>query len=523
MLCNVCGSVGIAVERAQIRSYLRSIPIARQIARVATGALIAALAGCTVGPDFVPPDPHLPVGTYNGEPAPVDSWLLQPPDPNWWTGFHDPILTGLECRIAAENLDVQTATIRLLESRFQRGVVASALFPGVNGDAQYQRELYSVNGPFASQAGPFGPLARTIGSLIAPAQIPAIPVPFNEYYIGLDMSWELDLWGHIRRQVEAADAQVGQAAEQRRGTLVSSLAELARDYILLRGTQMQIRIANDNLMVAEDVLTRAEERAVKGVGAGIDVENAAAQVENVRAQIPELEQQESQYVNAVSLLLNQPPGALRPELGRPKLVPLAPPRVPTGVPAELARRRPDIRAAEAQLHAATADIGVAVASFYPTVQLNGTVGFDSLEINKLWQLSSLQYMAGPSMTVPIFAGGRLINTLELRKAQQQEAAIQYQQTVMRAWHEVVNALVAYRLEQERRLRLKLQTEHARQALTLARERYSDGVGDFLTVLDAERTLLQAGQQYVTSTTNVSLNLVQLFKALGGGWESTFPN
>jgi NodT family efflux transporter outer membrane factor (OMF) lipoprotein len=259
------------------------------------------------------------------------------------------------------------------------------------------------------------------------------------------------------------------------------------------------------------------------VGAGVDVENAAAQVESVRAQIPTLEQYESQYINAVSLLLNQPPGALHSDLGRPRLVPLAPPRVPVGVPSELARRRPDIRAAEAQLHSATADIGVAVASFYPTVQLNGTVGFDSLDIRKLWELNSLQYMAGPSVKVPIFAGGRLKNTLELRKAQQVEAAIQYQKTVMQAWHEVVNALVAYRLEQQRRTRLKLQIEHSRQALILARERYSDGVGDFLTVLDAERTLLQAEQQHATSITYVSLNLVQLFKALGGGWELTFPS
>ena len=225
----------------------------------------------------------------------------------------------------------------------------------------------------------------------------------------------------------------------------------------------------------------------------------------------------------MSLLLNQPPGALLSELGRPKLVPLAPPLVPVGIPSELARRRPDIRAAEAQLHAATADIGVAVASFYPTVQLNGTIGLDSLDITKLWQLNSLQYTAGPSVTVPIFAGGRLKNTLELRKVQQVEAAIQYQKTVMQAWHEAVNALIAYRLEQQRRMQLKLQIEYSRQALIAARQRYSDGVGDFLTVLDAERTLLQAGQQHVTSTTNVSLNLVQLFKALGGGWKSIFPN
>lgn len=523
----VRGIVGFRrITQGRQRRPRRHVLPAWRIARCAVAALTAALTGCTLGPDFVPPDPRLPVVPYQNDPAAVDQWLQQPPDPNWWAGFRDPILTELERRVAAENLDVQTATIRLAESRFQRGVTAAALFPSINGDAQYQRQLFSINGPFLSPNGPFGPLGAAINRLLQNAgqtPIQQRPVAFNEFYTGFDASWELDLWGRVRRQVEAADAQIDQAAEERRDALVSSLAELARDYIQLRGTQMQIQIAVENLKVAQDVLTRAQERAVKGVGPGLDVENAAAQVENIRAQVPALEQQESQYINAVSLLLNQPPGALHDLLGRPKLVPLAPPRVPVGIPSELARRRPDIRAAEAQLHAATADIGVAVASFYPTLQLNGTIGLDSVDITKLFQLNSLQYMAGPSIKIPIFAGGRLKNMLDLTKAQQQEAAVRYQQTVMRAWHEVVNALVAHRLEQQRRARLKLEIEHSRQALSLARERYSDGVGDFLTVLDTERTLLQAEQQHATSTTNVSLNLVQLFKALGGGWEPIFPN
>jgi NodT family efflux transporter outer membrane factor (OMF) lipoprotein len=205
------------------------------------------------------------------------------------------------------------------------------------------------------------------------------------------------------------------------------------------------------------------------------------------------------------------------------VVPPAPPRVPLGIPSELARRRPDIRAAEAQLHAVTANIGVAVGAFYPSVQLNGTVGFDALDIKNLWKGSSLQYMVGPSVSLPIFAGGRLKSTLELREAQQQEAAITYHKTVLQAWHDVVNALVAHRLEQDRRARLKAQADHSRQALALARTRYSDGVTEFLSVLDAQRSLLQAEQQHATGTTNVSLNLVQLFKALGGGWELTFPD
>jgi NodT family efflux transporter outer membrane factor (OMF) lipoprotein len=424
----------------------------------------------------------------------------------------DPILTDLERRVADANLDVRTATIRLAQSRFQRGAAAAAQFPLLNGDAKYTRELYSQNGIASLLSGLLGPSATTFN-----------PGALNEYYVGFDASWELDLWGKVRRQVEAADAQVDQAADQRRDALVSSLAEVARNYIQLRGVQTQIRIANDNLRVGRDILQFAQERQQRGLQNALDVENAAAQVESIRAQIPALQQQESQYINALSLLLDESPGALQSELRRSRLVPPAPPRVPLGVPSELARRRPDIRAAEAQLHAATANIGVAIGAFYPSVQLNGTVGFDALDIKNLWKGSSLQYMLGPSVTLPIFAGGRLKSTLQLRDAQQQEAAITYHKTVLQAWHDVVNALVAHRLEQNRRARLSAQGDHARQALALARTRYADGVTEFLSVLDAQRSLLQAEQQHASSTTTVSLNLVQLFKALGGGWELTFPD
>ena len=477
--------------------------------------LIAPLlaAGCTVGPNFVSPDPQLPQTSFMDDKgvAVADARLPRPTDPAWWAVFRDPILTDLERRVADSNLDVRTATIRLAQSRFQRGVTAAAQFPSINGDAKYTRELYSQNGIVSLLSGLLPP-----GSSFNPGAI-------NDYNVGFDASWELDLWGKVRRQIEAADAQVDQAADQRRDALVSSLAELARDYIQLRGVQTQIKIASDNLKVDRDILQLVQERQQRGLQNGLDVENAAAQVESIRAQLPTLQQQESQYINALSLLLGEPPGALQSELRRPRLVSPAPPRVPLGIPSELARRRPDIRAAEAELHAATADIGVAVGAFYPSVQLNGTVGFDALDIRNLWKGSSLQYTVGPSLTLPIFAGGKLRSTLELREAQQQEAAITYHKTVLQAWHDVVNALVAYRLEQNRHARLRSQADHSRQALALARSRYSDGVTEFLSVLDAERSLLQAEQQHATSMTNVLLNLVQLFKALGGGWELTFPD
>ncbi len=486
-----------------------------RIAAVSAGAL--CVAACNVGPDFAPPASGLPsvpfasaASVTSSKEATASTETPKPIDPMWWKAFSDPKLTSLEQRVALTNLDLRTATLRIAESRFQRGSVASAEFPTVQGDAKYQREQYSQNG-----------LASLLTQL-APPGTPQTPIPpLNEYTPGFDASWELDLWGRVRRQVEAADADIEATEDQRRDTLVSVLAEVARDYIQLRGAQALLNNANENLKVEQDLLDLTRTRQEKGLTTGLDVENAAAQVEAVRALIPGFEQQESEQINALSLLLDLPPNGLRAELVRAKAVPPTPARVPVGIPAELARRRPDIRRAEAQLHAQTADIGVAVAAFYPTVQLNGTLELDSLTLDKLWRGSSVQYMAGPSLTVPIFEGGRLKSMLALSKAQQQEAAIAYRKTVLQAWHDVVNALVAYRTEQQRRRHLAEQITHSQEALTLARARYSDGVADFTTVLDTARTVLQAQQQYVQSTVNVSVDLVQLYKALGGGWEPTY--
>jgi NodT family efflux transporter outer membrane factor (OMF) lipoprotein len=488
--------------------------------RVVAAAVVALpLAACNVGPNFLPPVSGLPsvpfanpASATSSKEAAASATTSRPPDPMWWKIFRDPTLTRLEQRVASANLDVRTATLRIAESRFQRGVVAAAELPSVNGAAKYQRELYSQNG-----------IASLLGQLIPGASGPPPIQPINEYTTGFDASWELDLWGRVRRQIEAADAQIDETEEQRRDTLISVLAETARDYIQLRGAQALLNNANENLKVEQDLLDLTRTRQEKGLTTGLDVENAAAQVDAVRAQIPAFEQQEAQEINALSLLLDSPPNALRSELVRAKAVPPTPARVPIGVPSELVRRRPDIRLAEEKLHEQTADIGVAVASFYPSLQLNGTLVLDALDFNNLFKANSLQYMAGPSLTVPLFEGGKLTSQLELTKAQQQEAAIAYHKAVLQAWHDVVNALIAFRTEQERRSRLASQIEHSQEALTLARARYNDGVADFTTVLDTARTVLQAQEQHVQSTVNVSTDLVQLYKALGGGWESSFPS
>ena len=506
----------------------------RVSATVAAVVAAAAMAGC-VGPNFVPPIPatadsrtFLDTGKAVRSPVPVLAGTSSAvTEAQWWRIFRDPELSRLEARVLDENLDVRTATLRVAESRAQVASTAAAALPTLNGNASDYREAFSQNSlfkliPITSIGSTGGSGSGSSGSSGSSSN--QITTGFNNYSVGFDASWELDLWGHIARQVEAADAQYLGMEEMRRNTLVSTYAELARDYVTLRGTQAQLRIVKDNLKVEEAILGITRVRQSNGLVTGLDVESAASQVDSVRAQIPQLQAQEVNQINMISLLLDQPPLGLSRELIDPKAVPPNPPVVPIGLPSELARRRPDIRMAEANLHAATANIGVAVAEFYPSVRLNGSPTLQALAPKDLFKGTSLQYMnVGPSVTLPIFEGGRLKSNLVLQEKRQQEAAIAYHQAVLGAWHDVINALTSYRTEQSRRDRLQAQVGHARQALDLARSRYEQGVAEIAILLDNERTLLGAEQQLAQSTTNVSTDLVALYKALGGGWELSYPD
>jgi NodT family efflux transporter outer membrane factor (OMF) lipoprotein len=486
--------------------------------------LLLALGACTVGPNFDPPDWMSPASWFarKAEPiAPAHSMpVAEPIDPNWWNVFNDPELTALEHRVAGENLDVQVATVRLAESRAQLGIAGSAQFTSFNANASYNRQKASYVGVFSNAPNPLGAngangnTAGGIGSRKLNA--------FDVYQVGFDASWEIDLWGKVRRSVESATASVELSAEARRAALLTSLAEVARDYVQLRGYQTLLRIARDNVKTARQNLQLTQQRAEGGVTTDLDVANAAALLHTTEAEIPLLEQQESEEINAISLLLGLPPNALQTELMQAKPVPPVPPQIPVGLPSELARRRPDIRQAEAQLHAATADIGVAVANFYPSVKLSGSLGLQALQPWKMFSFEARQYGVGPGITIPIFEGGQLRATLELRKAQQQEAAINYQKVVLSAWHEVDNALTAYQTVQLRRDRLVQAVAQNQRALGLAQSRYQEGVADFLQVLTAQQNLLSTQQQLALATTNVSNNLVAVYKALGGGWETQMP-
>jgi NodT family efflux transporter outer membrane factor (OMF) lipoprotein len=498
-----------------------------------TAGLGLLLAGCTLGPNFERPSMFSPASWFASRPPPppvASQTAPQPIDPDWWKLFGDPILTELEEQVAANNLDVRLASIRLAESRQQRGITAADQFPSVNGNSSYTREKISnkgvaalLGGSGASSATGSNGLGGTVGGIPGSALGAKSGVPpFDLFQYGFDASWEVDLWGRVARSVEAADASLLASAESRRNMLLTSVAELARDYIQLRGQQTDLQIAQQTLASDQRSLVLTQQRAQGGLVTQLDVSNAAAQVATTSAQIPQLEQSIAVSINALSLLLGETPGALTAKLATAEPVPPVPPTVPVGMPSELTERRPDVRQAEAQLHAATADIGAAEADFFPKLTLSGSAGLQSLQFKDLASISAGMYSFGPGITLPIFEGGKLKYTLELRKAQQQEAAVQYQQTVLQAFHDVDNALTAYSAEQLRRDALSRAVTQSRRALDLARAQYTQGLVTFLDVLNAQRTLFAAQQQYADSTTTVSTNLVQLYKALGGGWEGSFP-
>ena len=503
------------------------------------GAIL--LAGCNVGPDYATPSSwYQPSSWFASRPAPTphqSEAVAVPVDPSWWKLFDDPTLTALEAQAAAANLDLRMASARLQQSRAQLGIAQADEMPQLNTNGSYSRERLSQKGVLALLGGSSGAaggvgssgtftgngsnasgLTGTNGGIPATTTIP----PFNLFQYGFDASWEVDFWGRARREVESSKATYIASENDRRDSLLTVLAEVARDYIQLRGTQRNIVITQQNLESSQRSLKLTQERAAGGLTTDLDVANAQAQVNSTAAQLPSLQQQEAQLVNALSLLIAQPPNALRTMLAAEKPIPPVPAQVPVGVPSELARRRPDVRRAEAQLHAATADIGVAVADFYPRVTLSGSIGLQALMAKNLGNWAARQYGFGPSVTLPLFEGGRLKATLELRKEQQQEAAINYQKVVLGALHDVDNALTAFDAEQRRRAQLEGAVAANHRALDLARQRYTQGIATFLDVLDAERQQLATEQQLTDSTTTVATNLVQLYKALGGGWEETYP-
>jgi NodT family efflux transporter outer membrane factor (OMF) lipoprotein len=492
--------------------------------------VLSGLSACTVGPDFKPPVPETPAGWVAKAPktGKLDSQVTtESPDAiAWWDAFNDPELSSLIKRAHDANPDLQQAALRIDEARAQLKSVDARNLPTVNEDSSYARTRLSPNGALDVFGGGGGGItaaqaaAAGIPANAIPGSFSNIP-PFDLFQTGFDASWEIDLFGHIRRQAESAEAQQLGLEEARHDVMISVYAEIARDYITLRGVQRLIAITNDNLRAQQDAYNLTHAQAQGGETSNLDVESASAEVATTAAQLPALQDQEARLINGISQLLMLDPGALEGELAPAKPQPANPKFVPIGLPSDLAKRRPDIRRAEAQLHAATANIGVTTAELYPRLTMSGSLGLQAIRFGKLSDWGSKFYNFGPALSIPVFNGVTYAN-IEVQEVRQKEAALNYKTTVLGALHDVENSVSSYSAEQVRQHSLQKAAEANEHSLSLARQRYQAGLSSFLDVLDAERRLYASQTDVVRSSVTIGTDLIQIYKALGGGWNLEDP-
>ncbi|WP_034945648.1 efflux transporter outer membrane subunit [Erwinia oleae] len=490
--------------------------------RSRTGALLIAsiaLAACSVGPDYQARQPTTPSSFNDMRSGSASKPQAAQTSPNWWKSFNDPQLDSLIDRAITGNLSLQQAVLRIASSRQQVNQARGAWFPSVNGNLGVTRQQLGAKGILEAN-GVYDQVDQVDPNLRS--ALNGLTQPITNYQGSFDASWEIDLWGKVRRQVEMANAQQQQQIENRNDALVSLEAEVARTYLQLRGAQSIVNTLQTQIDIAQQTVGLTQSQQQNGLAPQMDVENARAQLSSLQAQLPQYEAQSRQAMNGLAVLIGKPPGALDGELSAVKALPPLPKAVPVGLPSTLARRRPDVRAAEAQLHAATANIGVSVAQLFPDLSLTGQFGMRNSDISYLDNWSSHFYSFGPSISIPIFQGGRLVSSVKMARAEQASAALGYRQTVLTALQDVENALVSYRTDQQRVEGLDRTVASLQNAYNLANESYGKGLATFIDALDAQRQLAQATQQAASARVQSSLDLVALYKALGGGWE-TYQN
>jgi multidrug efflux system outer membrane protein len=489
------------------------------VSRFTLSVLALAMAGCSVGPDYQAPHAKTP-GAFSdiNQPRnnPADSIALaSQPDPQWWKSFKDPQLDSLIDRAIAGNISLQQAVLRIAGAREQVTQAQGAWLPSVNASAQMTRQQLGLKGELKSTG--IQDKLEDISPEAASA-VDSATGPVNVYQGGFDASWELDLFGGTRRSVEMAKAQTQSSVESRNDALVSLEAEVARTYLQLRGAQTVLATIQTQIDVAQQTMDLTQSRSQHGLAPQVDVENARAQLGSLRAQLPQYQAQERQAMNGLAVLLGQIPGSLDGELTQVKPLPAIPAMVSVGIPSELARRRPDVRKAEADLHSATANIGVSVAQMFPSISLSGQLGLRNTDSGYLTDWSSHFFSFGPQVSLPIFQGGRLVSSVRLSRAQQANAVLNYRQTVLTALQDVDNALVSYRTDQDRVNGLEYSASALQTSFDLATDGYKKGLVSFINVLDAQRQLAQALQQSAEAKVQTSTDLVSLYKSLGGGWE-----
>jgi multidrug efflux system outer membrane protein len=452
------------------------------------------LPGCAVGPNYKQPKITVPPAFANGS---QPQYTSEQAVSAWWRGFNDAELNKLVDRAAASNLDLRIATANLLQARALRLGAKADFFPVVDGVASYSNNKYSQ------------------------AQLFDAPVASRQqelYQAGFDATWELDIFGRVRRSVQAATASVQAAQAVRRDVLVSLTSEVARNYFELRGLQNEVAVLRRNAGNQQETLKITQGRLEAGGGTDLDVARARAELNDTLAALPLVESAIVHAIHRLGVLTGQQPTALTGELETPVPMPHLPELVAIGNPEQLLRRRPDIRAAERNLAASTAGIGVAVANLFPRVTFIGDIGLQATSFTALGGPASDTRSFGPSITWAALDIGHVRSRITAAGAEAAAALAQYEKTVLTSLEETENALVDFGKIRSRRDFLVESVKASQAASDLSQARYNDGAADFLTVLDAERVLLQSQDQLAQADTQTATALVAVYKVLGGGWE-----
>jgi NodT family efflux transporter outer membrane factor (OMF) lipoprotein len=469
-----------------------------QLGVIAAAAL--SVAGCAVGPDYREPQTVSP-DEWDALPAAGvrDEGPDAPSLAAWWTSLNDETLNTLIERAVDHNRTAAQARARVLEARARRGVAGADFFPTVSASASGSR--------------------TDSESRLGASSDPDLAAGQDEVYsTGLDSLWELDLFGGKRRAYEAANAQLAAAEADLRDVLITLLGDVALSYTDVRTAQSRLAYAEANLKALADVLDITRWRANAGLVSVLDVEQATANYEQTKAAIPSLESSLAVGMHRLAVLTGETPGALGEQLAERQSVPVAPLEIVAGVPADVLRRRPDIRAAERRLAAQTAQVGVATAALYPSLSLSGAITLQSLTASDV--LDGFQSdRVGVSLSMPIFRGGALRRNVDAQNAVVAQALATYEGAVLAAYEEVENALTAWTNEHRRREALIAAVASARRASELALVQYNSGLVDFQTVVNADRQLISLEDALAVSDGETTANYIRLYKALGGGWSA----
>ena len=498
--------------------------------RPALAALFAGAAACAcmVGPDYKRPETPTPpayqeIGTKTDAPlsqptvAPVDEAQVS----SWWKRFKDPLLDQLVQRAMAGNLDLKTEVARIRQSREQEVVAGAAGLPHVGTAANALRiNTNASNSALGSLTGRSGAASGAAGGAAAAGEAESeAPSHIDNFAVAFDATWEVDVFGGVRRGVEAARAGTQAMIWAKRDGQVSLTAEVASDYLQLRDLQAQVAIAKAEVASQQATFTIIHQQAQTGFVTRLNVNQQQAQVQATIASIPQLEAQARGQIHALGVLVGEDPEALAPLLDHPKSndLPGVPQTLPVGLPSDLLRRRPDVREAERQLAQSTANVGVQVANLYPKFNILALGALTSPTFHDVFNANSGTSAGVGLIQWPIFQGGQIRGNIRAARAQQDQAYYTYQKTVLTALQDVEDSLARYQADQRRIVAQKASVDAAANSLTIARQQYQVGLVTFINVLQAEQTDLNARNGLVQDEGQFAVDLTSLYKALGGGW------